>query len=109
MKRNKPKGRHYHGGATRLIMGKHCIEEVLKSSPERIVRAYTSKESSPLIADIQNHGIPIKLVSSRKLTEMVNSESHQSVVVEVKEVDQHDFRQYVEGLALLDEGIMEIG
>ena len=106
MKRNKHKGRHFHGGATRLIMGKHCIEEVIKSSPERIVRAYTSKESSPLLADIQNHGIPIKLVSPHKLTDMVHSDSHQSIVVEVKEVDQHDFRHYVEGLALLDEAVI---
>lgn len=106
MKQNKHKGRYYHGGATRLIMGKHCIEEVLKSSPERIVRAYTAKESSPLIADIQSRGIPIKIVSPRVLDEMVHSESHQSIVVEVKEVDQQDLRYYIEGLALLDQALI---
>ncbi|MEI6243067.1 MAG: 23S rRNA (guanosine(2251)-2'-O)-methyltransferase RlmB [Chlamydiota bacterium] len=71
--------------ATDWIMGKRCLEEVVKNFPERLIRVYTipSKEEDPLIQTIRQKKVPIVLVSKDKLFSMVHSESHQAFVAEV--------------------------
>jgi 23S rRNA (guanosine2251-2'-O)-methyltransferase len=87
-------------------MGKRCINEVLEVAPERIVQAYTTKEESDHLGELERRGIPIKRVTREALDRLVSSPHHQSLVLEVKEVDQHEMRTYVQGLELLDTSLI---
>lgn len=80
------------------IMGKNCIFEVLKKTPERIVEVYTAQKSKgdDLYAALLEHRIPIKEVSKHDLTRMVSSESHQSYVAVVKQRKEPDLRGFLE-------------
>lgn len=82
----------------RLIMGKHCIEEVVKSSPERIQCVFTSKDNQedPLLKAVANEQIPIKFVKKGELTSLVQSDSHQSFVAEVHEKTNRSLKEFLE-------------
>ena len=71
----------------RLIMGKRCLEEVAKNSPQRLKRVYSSKylDSDPLLQDLHKEGVKIEEASTGALTSFVESESHQSYVAIIKE------------------------
>lgn len=59
------------------IMGKNCIREVLKTSPERIKKIFISKPSEEF---------PSAIVKPKEaLTKLVDSDSHQGVVALVTE------------------------
>jgi len=62
---------------TRYIMGKNCVREVLKTSPERIKKLFVAKSSD----EFPSAAIKPKEV----LTKMVDSDSHQGVVALVSE------------------------
>jgi 23S rRNA (guanosine2251-2'-O)-methyltransferase len=81
----------------RLIMGKNCIKEVLKSAPERIVEVYSSQrdKSDPLYSDLLKKGIPVREVSKNELFNLVQSESHQSYVAAVKERPSLDLKEFL--------------
>ncbi len=55
-------------------MGKNCVQEVLQHDPDRIVQIYTAKPGP----------FEGRVVSNKELFRMVESESHQGVVAEVK-------------------------
>lgn len=82
----------------RLIMGKHCIEEVLKAEPERIQLIITSKEQQgdPLLQRAAKAKIPVKTLSKGELTALVQSDSHQSFVAEVKERPHRSLKEFLE-------------
>ncbi len=53
-------------------MGKHCIEEVQKHSPNRILKLYSSRKGEG------------EYRSASELSKLVGSDSHQGIVAEVK-------------------------
>lgn len=69
----------------RFIMGKHTLEEVEKKTPERFIKVYSHKQDDPFLSSLREKGIPIIFVSKQKLSSLVESESHQGYVAEVKE------------------------
>ena len=84
---------------TQLIMGRNCIAEVLAHEPERIVVVYTSRKSQgdALFASLLKHNVSVKEVSKVDLARMVSSESHQSYVAVVREREEPDLRDFLEG------------
>lgn len=83
------------------IMGKNSIRELLRTSPERIVEVFTchSSEKDPLQAELSKQRIPIREVNKNRLTEMVNSDSHQSFVAAVKEKPPIELKQFLKSAA----------
>jgi 23S rRNA (guanosine2251-2'-O)-methyltransferase len=79
---------------TRLIMGKNCLKEVLKRSPERIVKVYTSKRTDLLVHEMKEKRIPVAFCQSQRLSLLVRSESHQSFVAKVKELPVCDLKNF---------------
>lgn len=75
-------------------MGKNCIMELLKHSPKRIVRVYTHKEDG-LVDDLREKAIEIVECTKDDLTEMVQSESHQSYVAAVYEKPSDDLPAFL--------------
>lgn len=69
---------------TRLIMGKNCVSEVLKESPERVESIFLSNEET-LRSEIDRANIPFHVKRKQELSDLVDSDSHQGVVARVKE------------------------
>jgi len=69
----------------RYIMGKHAVEEVLKTSPERLLEVYTYKQESPLFDALHQAGVKTIFTLKPKLTALVRSDSHQGFVAKVRE------------------------
>lgn len=68
-----------------LIMGRNCLFETLKASPERLIEVYTSQKSGDALYDaLIKEGIRLIDTPKKKLHHMVDSESHQSYVAKVK-------------------------
>jgi len=69
------------------IMGRNAIYEVAKHLPRRIKKVFISSalqnKSDELLNLLKNEKISISFVDKRKLSQMVESESHQSFVAEV--------------------------
>ena len=71
-----------------LVMGRNCVEEILRYFPERITRVYTAKdedEEHDLSKNLQKASIEVLSVSKVDLTDLVRSESHQSYVAIIKD------------------------
>lgn len=79
-------------------MGKHCIEEVLKRAPDRLKIVYTSKENQkdPLLQEVSKRHIPVRLAGKQELTDLVQSDSHQSYVAEVYESPRRTVTEFLE-------------
>jgi 23S rRNA (guanosine2251-2'-O)-methyltransferase len=92
----------------RLIMGKNCISEVLKSTPERLVEVYTSHKSSQdsLYTLLIENNIPVRERSKKELERLVESESHQSYVAAVKEIHQPDLKSFLKKSSDLDSSLV---
>jgi 23S rRNA (guanosine2251-2'-O)-methyltransferase len=82
----------------RLIMGKNCIEELLKTAPERLVEVFTCKQDAndPIARQLQKKKIPLKVMDKASLTKLVQSESHQSYVASVKERGLPGLKEFFE-------------
>lgn len=77
-------------------MGKNCVETVLDNSPERVTEFFTAKkDADPVIDKARSKGIKVKITSKQKLFDLVNSDSHQSYVMQVKAVEQPDIKQFL--------------
>lgn len=85
----------------RLIMGKNCIREVLNSAPERIAEVYTSQQdhSDLLYNELIQNNIPIRFVSKKELTNMVQSESHQSYIAAVTDKQSYGLKELLQKLS----------
>lgn len=77
------------------IMGKNCLEELLKSAPERIITVFSNKKEDPLCRAIQEKGISLRLVSKETLYSMVDSDSHQSFVAKIKEKEEITLKEFL--------------
>ncbi|MCB1106566.1 MAG: 23S rRNA (guanosine(2251)-2'-O)-methyltransferase RlmB [Chlamydiia bacterium] len=73
---------------TRLIMGKHAIEEVVKRDPERIIEIYSHQKEHPF---------KVTVVPKQNLSKMVSSESHQGLVAKVKEREFLTPKEFLKG------------
>lgn len=83
-------------------MGVHAIEELLRYAPEKLVRLYTvSSKKSELVTLCEKRRIPVTFVSLDQLTQMVGSDSHQSLVAQIKP------RLYLEVKEFLEEAPAE--
>lgn len=82
----------------RLIMGRNCIAEVVKASPERIVEVYTCQKSGDdsLYPELLKNKIRVIERSKSQLSHMVDSDSHQSYVAAVKEKTQPTVKEFLE-------------
>ena len=82
-----------------FIMGKNCLQEVLKRSPKRILEVYTCKKhpDEPIFDQLASHKIPVKTVSKEKLFQLVESESHQGLVAKVSSRLFTSLKDYLDG------------
>ncbi len=80
-----------------LIMGKNCVETVLKKEPQRIVTLFSSKKmDDPLLAAAQKEGVEVKFIGKHQLDKLVESDSHQSYVAQVRPRKQPDLKAFLE-------------
>ncbi len=80
----------------RLIMGKNCIREVLKKEPERFSRVFTTEKEGDLLQALKEAGVAVQFASKQKLFSLVQSESHQSFVAEVKPRKYPDLKTFLQ-------------
>lgn len=80
------------GEPTDLIMGRNCIEELLRHNPARICEVFLAESRgevsqgrrSSLRDSIERLGVPVRECGRHELDQMVQSDSHQGVVARVK-------------------------
>lgn len=95
MQRNNSNNKINRPPEGRYIMGKNCIEEVIKFSPKRVKKIFFVNEDYELMKKIENLRIPYQTISKVEMTRLVNSESHQSIVALVSERVFPDFTDYL--------------
>lgn len=68
-----------------LVMGTHAVDELLKHAPEKLKQIFTTpNKKSSLLEQAKKKEIPISYISEKALTDMVGSDSHQSIVAHTK-------------------------
>lgn len=93
MKKKAPV-RHYQ--RTRMIMGKNCVLEVVKSDPKRFIKIYLSSKDKALRALLEETGAQVIGTNKDELDELAKSDSHQGVVAFVQEKKQLSLDDYLE-------------
>lgn len=74
-----------------LIMGINCMQEVATHSPEKLIEAYVVKSEQfnekkhKLLSTLKSNNIPIKYISKNEMTNLVQSDSHQSFAAKIKD------------------------
>ena len=91
---------------THYIIGNHCLQEVWKHAPERFLKVHTSKKEDLLLDEIKKKKVPVNLVSKKQLYDLVGTESHQGVVVEVKKPPYYELKVFLEKVASKDRSIV---
>ena len=72
------------------IIGAHCVRQVLKKNPERLLRVYSScPKNDDLLQKLSNKKVPIVQRDKKKLDLLATSSSHQGYVAEVKPRKTH--------------------
>lgn len=88
-----------------FVMGRNCADEILKRAPERIIEAYIAearddsqggRRRSDLHDALRSVKVPIREVPRRELDDLVNSESHQGVVLRVESRSHLQFSDLLE-------------
>lgn len=78
-------------------MGVHAIEELLRYAPEKILRIFTvPSKKSELLTLCEKKRIPVSFVSMDQLTKMTGSDSHQSLVAQIKSREYKEIRDFIE-------------
>lgn len=80
------------GEPSDLIMGRNCVEELLRHNPARILEVFVAESRgdvsqgrrSALRDSIEHLGVPVRECARHELDQMVQSDSHQGVVARVK-------------------------
>lgn len=79
-----------------LIMGKNCLRELLRSDPKRFVQVFVGKEEKdPLLQELREASIPVKQLPKQEMTTLVQSDSHQGFIAEVKERAHVDLKEFL--------------
>jgi len=90
--------------------------EVLKKKPQSLIEVFTSKkgDEEPLFNRIREEGIPLKILSKKELSNLVDSESHQGFAARVKRdlhIDLQTFfrsqREKESGLVVMIDSIFD--
>lgn len=76
---------------SRMIMGKHCVQEILKAAPERIEKILLAKP----LPELKKYQVPMQVKPKEALTKLVESESHQGIVAFVKEKHQPTLKEFL--------------
>lgn len=80
-----------------LIMGVHAVREALRHAPDKLLRIYTvPSKKSELLAECEKKRIPISIVNAEQLTKMVGSDSHQSIVAQIRDRTYLDVKEFLE-------------
>lgn len=67
------------------VMGVHSVRELLRYNPEKLIRIFTlSSKKSEILSECEKKNIPISFCGFDQLTKMVESDSHQSIVAQIK-------------------------
>lgn len=81
------------------IMGVHAIKELLNHAPQRLIHVYAARKSHPeILQTCQSKKVQVSFVSDAELSKMVGSDSHQSIVAEVKQRQFLDAKEFLERL-----------
>ncbi len=85
-----------------LIMGLHCIEEIVKHDPARILKVYclkasdeTSERKTKIITELKSKRIELEYLSSAKLDALCSSKSHQGFVALLKRKERVDLKRFL--------------
>ncbi len=79
------------------IIGRNCIQEVLKLSPERILSITTDhKADDPLILELKRLKVPVFEKRTKALDDLCDSTSHQGYVAEVTKRDPIHIEDIIE-------------
>ncbi|MDN3506699.1 MAG: 23S rRNA (guanosine(2251)-2'-O)-methyltransferase RlmB [Simkaniaceae bacterium] len=80
-----------------LIMGRNCLKEVLQAAPERLIEVCTCQKAGDALYDaLSKAGIRLIDTPKKKLSHLVESDSHQNFVAKVKPrplIEAKDFLQ----------------
>ncbi len=91
----------------RLIMGKNCLQEVIKDAPERLVEVYTSeKKETDLVQSLLQRQVKVHFVGKKDLKDLVDSDSHQSFVAAVYEKGQRTLKEFFNEIRHKKKGIV---
>ncbi len=78
-------------------MGVHAIQELLRHAPEKLLHIYTvASKRSDLLTECERKGIPISYTSADRLSRMVQSDSHQQLVAQIKQRTYLDLKQFLQ-------------
>ncbi len=96
-----------------FIMGRNCIEEVMKRAPDRLLEVYLAESRddsqgrgggrrADIAERLQALRVPVREVSRRDLEAIVNSDSHQGVVARVSPRSYVSFEDLLESVREAD-------
>lgn len=78
-------------------MGRNTVREVFRAQPERIKRIFSTKdpEENAFVKELQEAGKPIRQMSEKALTSLLNSDSHQGIAAELKPRSHPDLKEFL--------------
>ena len=81
-------------------MGIHCIDELVRHAPDRILKVYATKGvlQKQIAKALNREGIPIVLKDKNALTNLVQSDSHQSIIAEVEPQKNYHLKEFLSNL-----------
>ena len=96
-----------------FIMGRNCLEEVMKRSPDRLLEVYIAESRdegngraggrrADIFERLRALRVPVREVSRRDLESIVNSDSHQGVVARVSPRSYLAFDDLLESVREVD-------
>ena len=87
------KGKRDPNSGGRLVMGRNCLEEIVRHKPDSLIEVVIEQlrkggdsRRDQLLGELRRHDIPIREVSPEELTDLVDSDSHQGFVGRVNEI-----------------------
>ena len=76
-------------------MGKNSIYELLHFNSSQIVCVFTCQKEGDLIRELNKKKVKISFTSKQKLSSLVDSDSHQSYVAEIKNRNFSDLKMFL--------------
>jgi 23S rRNA (guanosine2251-2'-O)-methyltransferase len=85
---------------THYVMGVHCIDELIKHAPQRIKKIFTTKNllQRDFAKKLNKENIPIVIKGKNELSDLVKSDSHQSIVALVENPQTSDLKKLLKHL-----------
>lgn len=80
-----------------LVMGHHALTELLKHAPHKLLKVFTVQtKQSEILDECKKKNIPIVIMKLEQLTKMVESDSHQSIVAQIRPREYLDASEFLE-------------